>query len=54
MLFEIQLKGNNYNEYVEISRINLEDCIKVLDISGQARIQYLEYNKTEEKILFQS
>ena len=51
MLFEIQLKGDNYYECVEISRINVEEYIEgsFYDIE----IQDMPYNKTEEQIIFQ-
>ena len=53
VLFEIQLKGDNCYECVEISRINLEEYIEVKDTFGDLIIENMVCNETEQKILFQ-
>ena len=50
VLFEIQVKGDNYYECMEISRINLEDYIEVIDL---VTFEGMVYNQTEEQILLQ-
>ena len=50
VLFEIQVKGDNYYECMEISRINLEDYTEVIDL---VTFEGMVYNQTEEQILLQ-
>lgn len=48
VMFEIQLKADNYFECVEITRINLEE-----HVDGQFDIEDMVFNETEERVLFQ-
>ena len=50
VLFEIQVKGDNCYECMEISRTNLEDYIEVIDL---VTFEGMVYNQTEEQILLQ-
>ena len=49
VLFEIQLKGDNYYECIEISRIDLQEYVKG---KKSVSIGSMKYIATEEKILF--
>lgn len=49
VLFEIQLKGDNYYECIEISRIDLQEYVEG---KKSVFIRSMKYIDTEEKILF--